>query len=309
MQKNELSFLSSNNKTNIHVIEWVPDGLVKGVVQLCHGMVEYIDRYDDFARFLAGNGYYVVGNDHLGHGASVDDDSEHGFFGHPHGNDFLIWDIHLLRKVTQKKYPNVPYFMLGHSMGSFLLRQYITEFGEGIDGAVIMGTGYQPAGVLTSGRAMCKAIAKIRGWNYRSNKVNEMALGAYNKEFEPARTRADWLTRDETIVDKYIADPWCSYTFTVNGYYQMFKGIQAAQRKGYIDSIPKEMPLFLVSGQNDPVGEFGKGVRKVYEAYKDAGIFDVKMKLYEADRHEILNELDKESVYEDILDFFDAHLK
>lgn len=308
MQKNDFTYLSANGKTQIHAIEWIPETEVTAVLQISHGMVEYIARYDDFARLLANAGVYVVGNDHLGHGASVDRDEDHGFFGDPNGNGWVIRDMHRLRCLTEEKYPGKPYFMLGHSMGSFLLRQYLTKYGDGLAGAIIMGTGQQPANVLRLGKMLCRSIAAFKGWHYRSRFINNMAFGSYNKAFEPARTSVDWLTKDESVVDAYLADPWCTFLFTVNAYYQMFSGIERAQNPANIAKIPKDLPILFVSGQDDPVGAQGKGVQQVYDAYEKAGIRELSIKLYPGDRHEILNETDKKQVYGDLLRWFDQQL-
>lgn len=303
--KREFTFLSRDSVTQIHAIEWKPNGEVKAVLQMCHGMVEYIDRYDGFATFLTEHGYYVVGHDHLGHGESVQGEEYHGYFHENKGNEYVIGDIHKLRVMTQKKYPDVPYFMLGHSMGSFLIRQYMELYGQNLAGVIVMGTGSQPAVVLGAGRMLCRIIAAFKGWNYRSSLIDNMAFGSYNKKFEPARTDKDWLTKDEQIVDAYRAHPWCTFRFTVNAYYHMFRGIQFLQNKKNIERIPKDLPLLLVAGADDPVGNFGKSVREVSEIYKNCGIKDVELKLYEADRHEILNELDRETVYEDLLNWME----
>lgn len=308
MTKNEYTYLSADQKTQIHVIEWIPEGDVKAVLQISHGMVEYIARYHDFAAFMADNGFYVTGNDHLGHGESVVNDEDHGFFGDPNGNGWVIRDMHKLREMATGKYPDRPYFMLGHSMGSFLLRQYLTKYGDGLDGAIIMGTGQQPAGVLRIGKMLCKSIAAFKGWRHRSSMINNIAFGSYNKAFEPARTPVDWLTKDESIVDKYIADPWCTFMFTVNAYYQMFNGIERAQNPANIAKIPKNLPVLFVSGQDDPVGAQGKGVEEVYASYQKAGIQNLTKKLYQGDRHEILNELDRETVYRDLLDWIEQQM-
>ena len=308
MKKNEFQFLSNDSRTRIHVIEWVPDEEPKAVLQLCHGMVEYIDRYDEFARYLAERGYYVVGHDHLGHGQSVQSKEHYGFFHETHGNQYVIGDIHRLRTMTQKKYPDVPYFMLGHSMGSFLLRQYLTMKGKGLAGAVIMGTGYQPLAVLKAGQQACKMIAKVKGWKYRSEFVNSLSFGSFNKKFEPAETPKDWVTSDKEKRDIYVKDPLTSFTFTVSGYYHMFEGMKVLETKGSVEKIPKQLPVFFVSGQEDPVGNFGKGVEKIYKKYKDAGIKKVDMKLYPDDRHEILNETDRVQVYEDLYGWFEENI-
>ena len=306
MNKREFTFLSADHKTRIHAIVWEPDGECRGVLQICHGMVEYIDRYDEFAGYLNERGWMVVGHDHLGHGKSVTSETELGYFGHPDGNQYVIADIHALRKQTQTENPGVPYFMLGHSMGSFLLRQYLEMHGNGLKGAIIMGTGTQPGIVLKLGKIICKTIAVFRGWHYRSTFVDNMAFGGYNKKFEPARTKNDWLTKDTTIVERYCQDPLCTFQFTVNAYYQMFRGIEYAQI--HVDQLPKKLPLLLTAGAQDPVGNFGKSVSELYEIYQKAGIQDVSLKLYENDRHEILNETDRQDVYGDIAVWLERHL-
>ncbi|MBR1677198.1 MAG: lysophospholipase [Clostridia bacterium] len=301
--KNEFYFPSKDGLTQIHAIEWIPENEVKAVLQIAHGMVEFIDRYDRFANVLAKNGFYVVGNDHLGHGKSVTDESQLGYFAKHDGNFCVLGDMKQLMDDTKKKYPDVPYFLLGHSMGSFLARQFIEKFGEGLDGAIIMGTGYQPIATLDLGIALTAVFQQARGGHFRSDMINNMALGSYNKSFEPSRTKNDWLTRDEAIVDAYEANPLNQFKFTVNGYYNLFRGMRYCQRKENLEKIPKKLPILVVSGQNDPVGEFGKAPKTVAQIYKDTGIEDVTLKLFPDDRHEILNELDKEEVDKYLLDW------
>lgn len=304
--KNNFYYTSKDNTTQIHAIEWIPSGEVKAVLQISHGMVEYIDRYDEFASFLNQHGYYVVGQDHLGHGESVQSDNYHGFFHDVDGNECVVGDIHTLRQMTLEKYPDVPYFLLGHSMGSFLTRQYIKMHGEGLSGAIIMGTGNQPPALVKLGKTLCKIVAGIKGWNYRSQFINNMAFGGYNKKFTPARTSVDWLSRNEENVDKYIQDPWCTFIFTVNGYYHMFRGMEQLTKEENFNKIPKSLPIFFVAGQDDPVGNFGKGVESVCQKYRNGGIQDVSIKLYKDDRHEILNETDRFDVYEDIYQWLES---
>ena len=307
--RDEFYFPSKDGNTEIHTIEWKPEGEVKAVLQICHGMVEYIRRYDEFAQFLCGEGYYVVGNDHLGHGKSIQAKSEYGFFNEKYGNACVLGDMHTLRQRTEKKYPGVPYFMLGHSMGSSLLRQYIQMYGNGLNGAVLMGTvADHKKAALLFGKRLCRVMAAFRGWHYRSKMVDNLVLGAYNKKFKPARTRADWITSDNENLDMYVADPLCSFMFTVNAYYNVFSGMIGIQRKESVYMIPKGLPVLFVSGADDPVGEFGKGVRKIYEKYRAAGIRDVTLRLYTGDRHEILNETDRDQVYKDLLGWFEKHI-
>ena len=307
--RDEFYFPSKDGNTEIHTIEWKPEGEVRAVLQICHGMVEYIRRYDEFAQFLCGEGYYVVGNDHLGHGKSIQAKSEYGFFNEKYGNACVLGDMHTLRQRTEKKYPGVPYFMLGHSMGSSLLRQYIQMYGNGLSGAVLMGTvADHKKAALLFGKRLCRVMAAFRGWHYRSKMVDNLVLGAYNKKFKPARTRADWITSDNENLDMYVADPLCSFMFTVNAYYNVFSGMIGIQRKESVYMIPKGLPVLFVSGADDPVGEFGKGVRKIYEKYRAAGIRDVTLRLYTGDRHEILNETDRDQVYKDLVGWCEKHI-
>lgn len=299
--KKEFYFKSKDNETEIHAIEWSPNAQPIAILQIVHGMVEFIDRYDAFARFLTDNGICVVGNDHLGHGLSVNNDEQLGYIAHEDGNGKVLGDIHSLRQMTEQKYPNVPYFILGHSMGSFLVRQYIQTQAAGLQGAIVMGTGYQPWIMLTGGRVLSRTIAAFRGWKYRSKFVDNMAFGAYNKGFKPARTSKDWLSKDNAVVDAYVSNKLNSFLFTLNGYQTLFSSIKGCQSAKKNATVPKNLPIMVVSGKKDPVGGFGKGAEKVKNAFVKSGSKDVVLKLYDEDRHEILNELDKKDVYKDIL--------
>lgn len=307
-EKREFTWTSRDGVTQIHGIEWIPEGKIRAVLQMAHGMVEYIDRYDAFAEFLCSHGFYVVGHDHLGHGESVQSEEAYGFFHETRGNEYVIGDMHKLREMTQKKYPDVPYFMLGHSMGSFLIRQYMELYGKGLAGVIVMGTGAQPAVVLAAGRMLCRAIAAVKGWHYRSSLVDQMVFGSFNKRFEPVRTDKDWLTKDEKIVDAYRANPWCSFQFTVNAYYHLFRAIQYAQDKKNIRKIPESLPIFFVAGAEDPVGNFGEHVKRAAKVCRECGVKDVRVKLYENDRHEILNETDREQVFADLLEWMEERM-
>ncbi len=306
--KQEFYYPSGDGQTKIHGIVWRPETDVKAVLQICHGMVEYIDRYNDFAQYLAERGVCVVGHDHLGHGKSVQSEEYLGFFHESHGNKYVITDIHRLRRMTEKDYAGVPYFMMGHSMGSFLLRQYLTMRAEGLAGAIIMGTGYMPHGLLAAGQMVCRTIAAVKGWQYRSEFMNQLGMGGYNKQFEPSESTKDWITSDEEMRKKYEADPLCSFTFTVNGYYQMFEGMKVLTKKNAMDKIPGSLPVLFVSGAEDPVGSNGEGVARVFRKYERSGIQDVKMKLYTKGRHEILNESNREQVYEDLYQWMDDRI-
>ena len=309
MKKEEFKFRSTGDTVDIRAVRYIPDKKPKAVLQIAHGMVEFIDRYEEFAKFLCSKGFLVTGNDHIGHGGSVNSEADWGYFTKCNGNKILEDDIHKLTTITKELYPDIPYFLLGHSMGSFYARQYICDYGNEIDAAIIMGTGFEPLITVKAGMLVCKIIALFKGWRYRSTLVNNMAFGAYNKQFEPVRTRADWLTKDEKIVDWYISEPKCSFLFTLNGYYNMFLGIARLHDKKLLAKIPKELPLLFVSGQDDPVGANGKDVQAAYQSVVDAGVNNVNIKLYPNDRHEILNETDREQVYEDLYDWLDSKIK
>lgn len=305
--KKEGFYLSCDKKTRIHAVAWKPEGQkVRAVVQICHGMAEYIDRYEEFAIWLSQKGYYVNGHDHLGHGKSVRSEEDYGYFPDQKGNECVIGDIRKLFLATRKNYPDCPYFMMGHSMGSFLLRQYIQKYGNELDGAVIMGTGYQPYPLLLAGELLCGVIGKVCGSHYRSRLVDGMAFGSYNEKFEPGKTGREWLSSEEENVSRYEADPLCGFLFTVGGYRQMFRGMRTLTKKG-VKRIPKDLPVLFVSGSQDPVGDFGAGVWKVYEQFRDAGMTDVTIRLFPEDRHEILHEKDRLEVFEEIESWLEKH--
>lgn len=301
MRKETFEFLSGDKGTKIHCVKWMPEeGKPRGILQITHGMVEYIERYEEFARFMTEQGFVVAGHDHLGHGASVVSQEYWGYFAPEHGSDILVEDMHKLRTMMQKQYPQLPYFMLAHSMGSFLLRKYLSIHAEGLRGAILMGTGAQPDRAVKLGKKVCSFIAAFRGWNHRSRLVDRMAFSGNNKRFAQENVTNSWLTKDRAIVDAYNQEPRCSFKFTLNGFYNLFDTIEYVNQPEHIQAIPKELPIFFVSGEDDPVGDYGAGVKAVYASYEKAGMEDITWKLYKGDRHEILNETDKQTVYEDI---------
>lgn len=294
-------FASHAPGRQIHGVRWLPEGQPRAVLQITHGMVEYIERYQDFAQWLNERGFLVTGHDHLGHGNSIRTKADYGYFADEDANGTVLADVHRLTQLTKESYPGLPYFLLGHSMGSFYARQYLCQYGEELDGAIIMGTGCQPRMLVRAGKLLTTLVAAVKGWHHRSKLVTNVAFGGYNKRFEPVRTPKDWLTRDEAIVDAYIADERSSFIFTLNAYHAMFSGIDRLYDKNLLDRMPKDLPVFFVAGEEDPVGDFGKGVRQAVQMCRDAGVQRVDLKLYPKDRHEILNELDRQKVYEDLL--------
>ncbi len=298
--RQHMQFLSNDSITLVHAVKWVPEGEVKAVLQISHGMCEFVERYDEFAVFLAERGVLVVGNDHLGHGESIRSKEEYGYFAEENGNSTLIKDLHRLRKMVQEDYPHAPYFLLGHSMGSFLARQYICCYGKGLAGAVIMGTGHHSGNIAMLGMLVCKLFARVKGWRYRSRFVDALAFGGYNRGFGKSRAGKEWLTKDENCVKTYVADERCTFRFTLNAYYNMFLGLYKLSEESYLRRMPKPLPVLFAAGGDDPVGAYGKGVMLVYARFKELGMKNVKCRLYPGDRHEILNETDREKVYRDI---------
>lgn len=302
VKKEEFYYVSSDNKTKIYGIRWLPENRsIIGILQIAHGMQEFIDRYDEFAKTLAEKGFLVIGNDHLGHGNSVISKTDWGFFSDQNGGAVLLEDMHVLMNITKEQYPKIPYFLLGHSMGSFLTRQFITFYGNELQGAIIVGTGCQPYISVKAGQLLTVIVAKFKGWRYRSKFIDNLALGGNNKRFEPSRTPKDWLSRDKKIVDNYIADERNNFMFTLNAYKNMFDFILYLYDKKNLIHMPKLMPILIISGKDDPVGNFGKGASKVYKSFIKLGMRVVTFKLYEGYRHEIINEAGREIVYEDIL--------
>ena len=291
----------------LHAFRCEPEGEVRAVLQLSHGMVEFIDRYKPLALYLADRGILVTGHDHLGHGGSIRTKEDYGYFAQPDGNRAVLDDLHAMTTLTKQRYPGVPYFLLGHSMGSFYARQYLCEYGQELDGAIIMGTGFQPKALVQFAKITCRVLAAFHGWNYRSKLVADLSFLGYNKGLE-GRTTHDWLNRDQTEVDKYLADERCTFIFTLNAYYSMFSGILRLHDPAFLAGMPKELPLLFLAGDADPVGERGKGVRRAIQSLEAVGVRNIECKFYPGARHELLVEQNRQEVFADIARWLDRQL-
>lgn len=279
------------------------------VLQFIHGMIEHTGFYEDAALVLARQGIAVVGHDHLGHGRTAEGPEDLGFFAEKKGSRYLIKDIHRVHRYSARRWENVPQFMLGHSMGSFLLRRYLTLFGDGVDGAVLMGTGNQPNVLVKLGLILASAASVCLGADYRSERVNTLFRQVMNRRFRPVRTSMDWLSSDERQVDRFLADERCQMLFSCSAYRDLLQMVNDSEQRSLLQRIPKSLPILLISGHEDPVGEFGKGVDRVFGSLKKAGIKDVEMLLYPHCRHELVIEKNRKQVAEDILLWMEAKTK
>ena len=300
MARNEFTFPSADGKTQIHAVEWLPDGEVRAVLQIAHGVSEYILRYEPFADYLTAHGFAVVGHDHLGHGSSTTPDGKPMYFGPKGSWNWVVQDIETRRRLAKERFPNIPYFMLGHSMGSFLLRTYLIRFPGTVDGAIIMGTG-QMASLLIAGGKAVAAVESLRvGESNASALVQMLAFGAYNKQFAPNRTGFDWLSVNPENVDRYIADPLCGGNPSIGLFREMLNGMAFIAKPDEVKKMDLSTPILFISGAMDPVGDCGKGVKLAYHSFLTAGVKDVSLKLYPELRHEILCEISRDMVFDDI---------
>lgn len=288
--KEEISFPSVSGLADISALSYKPEdrSQIRAVFQIAHGMAEHKERYDKFCQKLAENGFAVYINDHLGHGKSIKTNDDLGYFGDKDGWKNFIEDCHQLLVIAKEQNPDKPYIFFGHSMGSFVCRAFTFKYHKELSGAVICGTSGPNIGA-SAGAGIALTTSKIKGDRHRSTFIDNMAFGNYNKKFE-GKTQFDWLTRDEDEVQKYIDDPLCGFLFTANGYLDLFNLLNYVNSGDWFKNYPKDFPILIISGQEDPVGAFGKGVEKVKQNLEKQEKNDITMKLYEGGRHEILND-------------------
>lgn len=305
--KETIHFASSSGKDTVRGYMYAPGTAPRAVVQLSHGMCEYVERYEPFLEFLTAHGFAVCGNDHLGHGHTAKNEKELGVFPPRDGRKCLVEDLYAMTQLAKRRWPGVPYFLLGHSMGSFVARQYTAQYGADLTGAIFMGTsGKNP--LDWAGVALTAALGAVKGKRARSALVDKMAFGAYNKRIEHPVRQNDWLTRDAAVVQAYENDPYCSFSFTLGAYHELFKLLKGVSGKRWAERIPRALPLLVISGEADPVGQYGKGVRQVAGWLRDTGHENVTLTLYPGARHEVLNETDRASVYADVLSWLENNL-
>lgn len=305
----EFMFPSSDGVHDIHAVVWPADGEEKAILQIVHGISEYIERYADFAAFLNQFGYTVIGHDHLGHGKTARGSEEYGCFPERDGWHTVNRDVRSLRVWAEKEWPDLPYFMLGHSMGSFQARTYLIDYPGTVDGAIISGTGQEGKLTVEAGRFLSRLMWKLKGPRSHSKLVNTLSVEAYNKKFKPNRTSVDWISRDTAVVDAYAADSLCQFLPTVGMSYAIAEGLRYIGDPKNLARMERKTPVAFFSGAADPVGGMGEGVKKVYTLFQKAGCTKLSLKLYPGARHEILNETNRQEVYEDMLAWLEKQVK
>ena len=300
MVKREFTYPSADGKTAIHAVEWLPEESPRAVLQIAHGVSEYVLRYEDFARYLTERGFAVVGNDHLGHGSSVAAGAPRLYFGPKGSWNRVVEDMEHLRKLTHRKFPNLPYFLLGHSMGSFLARTYLIRYPGTVDGAVIMGTGYLSSAATAASLAVISGECLRNGESKPSAMATRASFGIYNRRFAPNRTPMDWLSLNPDNVDAYLKDPLCQGNASAGLFREMLSGIRFDCNSSNLRKMNRRTPILFISGAMDMVGDCSKGVERAAAAFRKAGMRDVTVKLYPELRHEVLKEACREQVYGDI---------
>ena len=300
---NEIRFPSSDGKSTIYAEIYTPKvAIPKGIVQLAHGMIDYTGRYTALADALTANGYILAGNHHLGHGKSVATAEDLGHFADKGGYRFVLDDIHAMNKYLHKTFPSLPVVLLGHSMGSFISRLYVAEHPHSVSGLIIHGTG-GPNPLVGAGKALAGIIRAFCGPRHRSALINNMAFGSYNSKFPKEEGHNAWLTRDLDKVKDRDTNELTSFEFTVSSYIDLFNFLAGSNSKKWFKSYPKNMPTLIMSGDMDPVGDYGKGPRYVYKQLMLCGVESVKLKMYEGARHELFNEYNCDEVFADILEW------
>jgi alpha-beta hydrolase superfamily lysophospholipase len=300
--------ITGKDGATIHGTMWAPLDEPKALIQISHGMAEHCERYADFAGFLVDHGCAVFANDHRGHGRTARTKEDLGFFAAQNGWSLAVDDLLRVSRDAQNRYPGVPLFLLGHSMGSFLARTYLMDYSHHLAGCILSGTAGDPGIGGFIGQQLARSEVRRKGPRHVSTTLDSLSFGSYNKSFEPARTKFDWLSRDTDQVDKYVADPLCGFVCTSQFFVDLLAGLSLISSRQFYQTVPESLPVFLIAGEQDPVGARGKGVIQVASRLRKSGVRDVQVKLYPQARHEILNETNRHEVYGDVLGWIEERL-
>ncbi len=293
--------------TDLFTHRWLPDGDARAVVVVAHGMAEHSARYGRLAEALTAAGYAVYAPDHRGHGRTASA-ADHGYFGDARGWDTVVADLRSVADHAHGEHPGLPVFLLGHSMGSFLARSFVIEDSGALAGLVLSGTAGDPGMLGKVGAGVAATEARLRGRRHTSTLMDKLTFGQYNAAFKPNRTDFDWLSRDDAEVDAYVADPLCGNTFTSGFFSDLLGGLATINDAKRVAAVRRDLPVLIVAGDQDPVGDGGKGPRAVAQQYRDAGLTDVTSTLYPGARHEVFNETNRDEVVADVLRWLDAHV-
>lgn len=297
MIEKDLHYLSSDRKTKIHFHEWLPEGHPKAVIQVSHGITEHIGRYGELAIALVGKGYAVAGNDHMGHGESEKPDCYRW--------EYLVKDTHRLQEYLKQQYPTVPFYSIGFSLGSFVVRDLLAHFPDSVDAAILIGTGFQSTSQISFAKAIASLEAKRVGDGNCSKLIQQMSFGTYNRYFKPNKTDFDWLCESVDGISDYMQDEVCGKFMPAGLFRELLRGMLVTGNRENIGKVSENLPMLFLSGKDDPVGEMGKGVERLMDAYKEAGINDVSLNLYPG-RHDILHEACREHVIGDVVEWLEV---
>ena len=300
MISHQFTFKNKDNM-KMYVYKWSPDKMVKGIIQIAHGMAETAKRYEYFAKAMTEQGYVVYANDHRGHGNSAASIEDLGYISDEDGFSDMVTDMKTLTDIAKKENPGVAIILLGHSMGSFLAQRYIQLYGKDINGVILSGTNGKPKAMVNVGIGLAKVIMSLKGRRASGKVLDSLSFKSYNKKINPLLTKFDWLSRDQEQVALYMADPYCGTLFPVSFFYDLLNGMKLIHKKEELKRVPKDLPIYIFAGDADPVGDYGKGVTGLYGTYQSMGIREVTCKLYPGGRHEMLNETNKDEVIEDII--------
>lgn len=305
----KITFLSRNHSTPISCLIYLPEGEIQGVVQLVHGMCEHKERYQDFMGYLSSKGLACCIHDHLGHGESVATPQDLGYFAPESGWRLLVEDTVAFARIIRRRetLANRPYFLMGHSMGSFVARLATIQMQGELTGAIYCGTsGARPEAAL--GRKLISQVMRLKGPRYRSQTLEQLIFGGYNQRFGTQYTGKEWLSRNLAVGRVHAQDPLCNFCFTTSAFSDLLRLNAECNTPGWFAAMDPHLPILLIAGSQDPVGQYGKGVAQVARRLRGAGSEDVTLRLYPGARHELLNELNREEVYGDILRWIFAHL-